>query len=86
MGKPLIDCRVPGGIIGDQFRRVSLYKHQLLQRVADQNPDLAASIRNMKLDWYAIRPVAQIDEMRTGTLRLIFQSDRPPVPFYNCSG
>lgn len=62
MGKPLIDCRVPGGIIGDQFRRVSLYKHQLLQRVADQNPDLAASIRNMKLDWYAIRPVAQIDD------------------------
>lgn len=37
------------------LRALNLQKVRLLERVANVNPELAAQVRNLKLDWYAIR-------------------------------
>lgn len=37
------------------LRALNLAKGKLLDRVANVNPELAAQIRNLKLEWYAIR-------------------------------
>jgi ATP-dependent protease ClpP protease subunit len=41
------------------LRALNLQKGKLLDRVANVNPELASQIRNLKLEWYAIRNAAE---------------------------